>query len=225
MSKGRLKWDQVGERKYQTGVSKGVLYPLANGVYGAGVPWNGLTGVTESPSGAEATALYADNIKYLSLMSTEEFGGTIEAFMYPDEFGVCNGEQELAAGIVVTQQTRKPFGFSYQTILGNDTDGDDHGYIIHLVYNSMVQPSEKAYATKNDSPEGMTLSWTFTSTPVDIEAKNSDGKAFKPTAHLEIDSTKCTPEQLAKIEDLIYGSADKEATLPTPDEIIELLKN
>lgn len=220
----RLKWDQAGQKEYQTGVDRGVLYPYAAGKYTNGIAWNGLTGVTESPSGAEATALYADNIKYISLTSAEEFGGTIESYMYPDEFKACNGETELAAGITVSQQNRTPFGLAYRTILGNDIDGDEHGYIIHLVYEARVTPSEKAFATKNDSPEAITFSWEFTTTPVDIATKIA-GKELKPTAHLEIDSTKVSPKALAAIEDALYGSTTAEAKLLTPDEIIEIINN
>lgn len=222
MATGRIKWDQTGEREYQTGVSKGVLYLLSEGKYQAGEAWSGLTGVTESPSGAEATALYADNIKYLSLTSAEEFGATIEAYTYPAGFGKCNGEVELAAGISVGQQNRSMFGFSYQTILGNDTDHDDHGYIIHLIYNATAAPSEKAYATKNDSPEGVTMSWEISTTPIEIDTQ-VEGKKLKPTAHLEINSTKVDADILAKIEDLLYGSETTEAKLPTPDEILALI--
>lgn len=218
----RLKWDQTGTKEYQTGVDKGVLYPYSAGKYGTGVAWNGLTGVTESPSGAEASALYADNIKYLSLMSAEEFGGSIEAYMYPDEFKACNGETEIATGITVSQQNRSPFGLAYRTILGNDTELDDHGYIIHLVYEARVTPSEKAFATKNDSPEAITFSWEFTTTPINIATKIG-GKELKPTAHLEIDSTKTPAKALEAIEEALYGSDSTEPKLLTPDEIIEII--
>lgn len=210
-----LKWDQIGERVYETGVSKGVLYPLSNaGKYDKGYAWNGLTGVTESPSGAEATPLYANNQKYLNLMSAEEFGATIEAYTYPDEFAECNGEKALADGVTVGQQARKTFGMSYQTKVGNDTD-PDAGYKIHLVYGALAKPSEKAFATVNDSPEAITFSWEVSTTPVAV-------KGMKPTATLVIDSTKVDAAKLAKLEAKLYGSADGEACLPTPDEVADI---
>lgn len=217
---GRLVWDKTGERYYETGVEKGVLYPVTGGAYGAGVVWNGLTGVTESPSGAEATALYADNIKYLNLMSAEEFGATIEAYTYPDEFAECDGSASIATGVNIGQQTRKTFGLSYVTRKGNDVDGTDKGYIIHLIYGCMASPSEKAYATINDSPEAITFSWEVTTTPVNVSG-------FKPTASLTIDSTKVDAEKLKAFEDILYGkdatqepsAAGVVARLPLPDEI------
>lgn len=212
----KLVWDQTGDRLYETGVKKGVLYPMESGAYPKGVAWNGLTAVTESPSGAEATALYADDIKYLNLYSAEEFGGTIEAYTYPVEFGACNGEASLAEGVVIGQQSRKAFGLSYVTTVGNDTDGTDFGYKIHIVYGAMASPSEKAYATINDSPEAITFSWEFTTTPVAVEG-------HKPTASVVVDSTKVAPEKLAALEAMLYGSESEEAKLPTPDEIITLL--
>ena len=212
----KLVWDQSGDRLYETGVKKGVLYPMESGAYPKGVAWNGLTAVTESPSGAEATALYADDIKYLNLYSAEEFGGTIEAYTYPVEFGACNGEASLATGVVIGQQSRKAFGLSYVTTVGNDTDGTDFGYKIHIVYGAMASPSEKAYATINDSPEAITFSWEFTTTPVAVEG-------FKPTASVVVDSTKVAPEKLAALEALLYGTESEEAKLPLPDEIITLL--
>lgn len=213
----KLIWDKTGERFYETGVKQGVLYPLDDkGEYSKGVAWNGLTAVTESPSGAEATALYADDIKYLNLMSAEEFGCTIEAYTYPDEFGACNGEAELVPGVKIGQQKRKQFGFSYRTALGNDVDGSDYGYKIHVVYGALAAPSEKAYATINDSPEAITFSWEVTTTPVSVAN-------FKPTAHLEFDSTKLDAEKLAAIEAVLYGSESEEARLPLPDEIAELI--
>lgn len=214
-----LKWDQVGERTYETGTKKGVVYLQGEtSAYDKAVAWNGLTAVSESPSGAEATALYADDIKYLNLMSAEEFGCTIEAYTYPDEFGACDGSAELVtgSGVRIGQQKRKPFGFSYVTTVGNDVDGTDYGYKIHLVYNCLAAPSERAYATINDSPEAITFSWEVTTTPVEVTG-------FKPTAHLEIDSTKCTPENLAALEKILYGDETTEAKLPMPDEIIELI--
>ena len=225
----KLKWDQSGERLYETGVSNGVLYPLTNGAYPEGVAWNGLTAVNENPSGAEATPLYADNIKYLNLMSAEEFGATIEAYMYPDEFGECNGEAELANGVSIGQQTRKLFGMSYQTKIGSDQN-NDLGYKIHLIYGALAAPSEKAYATVNDSPEAITFSWEISPTPVEV-------KGFKPTASLVIDSTKVDATNLGKLEDILYGcdaqEADSEhgipakeakvARLPLPDEVLDII--
>ena len=213
----KLIWDKTGERLYETGVKNGVLYTVdGEGKYSKGVPWNGLTAVTESPSGAEATALYADDIKYLNLMSAEEFGCTIEAYTYPVEFEACNGEAELAPGVKIGQQKRATFGFSYRTAIGNDVDGSDYGYKIHIVYGCLASPSEKAYATINDSPEAITFSWEVTTTPVSVEG-------FKPTAHLEIDSTKIDAEKLALLEAKLYGSETEEATLPLPSEIAELI--
>ena len=213
----KLIWDKTGERLYETGVNKGVLYPIsADGTYPAGVAWNGLTAVTESPSGAEATPLYADNIKYLNLMSAEEFGATIEAYTYPDEFAACNGEAELVAGIGIGQQTRKTFGMSYQTRIGNDVDGTDHGYKIHIIYGALASPSEKSYATINDSPEAITFSWEVTTTPV-------EATGFKPTATLVIDSTKVAAEKMTAIETILYGSESEEARLPLPDEIVTIV--
>lgn len=213
----KLVWDQTGERFYETGVKQGVLYPQEAGAYPKGVAWNGLTAVTETPSGAEATALYADDIKYLNLYSAEEFGGTIEAYTYPDEFSACNGEAELVPGIKIGQQARKAFGMSYRTALGNDTDGVEHGYKLHLVYGAMAAPSEKGYATINDSPEAITFSWEFTTTPVAVEG-------FAPTATIVIDSTKVDAAKLAALEAVLYGSESEEARLPLPDEVAELMK-
>lgn len=210
----KLVWDKTGERKYETGVSKGVLYKQSNGTYPKGVAWNGLTAVNESPSGAEATPLYADNIKYLNLMSAEEFGATIEAYMYPDEFAECNGEKDLVDGVSIGQQKRTPFGLSYQTKIGSDTD-NDLGYKIHLIYGALAAPSEKAYATVNDSPEAITFSWEVSTTPVEVSGA-------KPTASLTIDSTKVTPEKLAAFEKILYGDGDTEARLPLPDEVATL---
>lgn len=212
----KLEWDKDGERLYQTGVDKGVLYVQEAGAYPKGVAWSGLTGVTESPSGAEATPLYADNIKYLNLMSAEELGLTIEAYMYPDEFAACNGEVSVAAGVTVGQQNRKTFGFCYRTILGNDTESNDHGYKIHLVYGCLASPSEVAYATVNDSPEAITLSWEVTTTPVKVPG-------LKPTASITIDSTKVNADKLAALEAILYGSDDVEARLPLPEELITLI--
>ena len=213
----KLVWDQTGERLYETGVKNGVLYVQEAGAYPKGVAWNGLTAVTESPSGAEATALYADDIKYLNLISNEELGATIEAYMYPDEFKVCNGEAELAEGVVIGQQTRKAFGLCYRTTLGNDVDGNDYGYKLHIIYGCMAAPSEKAYATINDSPEAITFSWEVTTTPVNVTGG-------KPTASITIDSTKVDAEKLAALEAKLYGSESEEATLPLPDEIATMFK-
>lgn len=213
----KLAWDATGERQYETGTKKGVLYVMnESGVYDKGVAWNGLTAVTESPSGAEATALYADDIKYLNLISAEDFAATIEAYMSPKEFDECDGEKEIAPGITIGQQKRKTFGFSYQTIIGNDTDLNDHGYKIHLIYGAMASPSERAYTSVNDSPEAMTLSWEITTTPVNV-------KGAKPTAHLEIDSTKVTADKLKSLEDVLYGTESEEPRLPLPDEIVTLV--
>ena len=213
----KLVWDQAGERLYETGVKNGVLYPLVEGKYPKGVAWNGLTAVTESPSGAEATALYADDIKYLSLTSAEEFGATIEAYTYPDEFAACDGSAELAPGVTIGQQKRATFGMCYRTIVGNDIDGNDHGYKIHIIYGALAAPSEKGYATVNDSPEAITFSWEITTTPVKV-------KDFKPTAYLVIDSTKVDAEKLTALEAILYGSESVEPRLPLPDEIAELVK-
>lgn len=211
-----IKWDEIGKRLYETGISKGVLYPMADGKYGNGVAWDGLSSFSNSPSGAEESKIYADNMKYLSLYSAEEFGATIEAYTYPDEFAACDGTAELAKGVIIGQQTRKPFGFSYQSLIGNDTDGTKHGYKIHLIYNAMAQPSERQYQTVNDSPEAITMSWTLTTTPVSVPGHD-------PVSHLEIDSTKIDEAKLKKIEDLLYGTESTEPTLPTPEELIALL--
>lgn len=211
----KLVWDKSGERFYETGVNKGVLYPLSAGAYTKGVAWNGLTAVTESPSGAEATPLYADNIKYLNLMSAEEFGATIEAYTYPDEFAECNGEAEIATGVSIGQQTRKTFGMAYQTKIGNDVDAD-LGYKIHIIYGALAAPSEKAYATVNDSPEAITFSWEVTTTPVEVAG-------MKPTAYVVIDSTKADKSKLEALEAILYGSESEEARLPLPDEITQLM--
>lgn len=215
----RLTWDNTSERLYETGVKQGVLYPIqADGKYSKGVAWNGLTAVTESPSGAEATALYADDIKYLNLMSNEEFGATVEAYTYPDEFAECDGSSALATGVMIGQQKRKTFGLCYRTTLGNDVDGNDYGYKLHLIYGCLAAPSEKAYATINDSPEAITFSWEISTTPVNVEG-------FKPTSCITIDSTKANTTKLAALEDILYGKNDDETTarLPLPDEIATLM--
>lgn len=212
----KLVWDQTGERIYETGVKNGVLYVFDQGAYTKGVAWNGLTAVTESPSGAEASALYADDIKYLNLMSNEEFGATIEAYTYPDEFAQCDGSAALADGVMIGQQKRKQFGLCYRTTVGNDTDGNDYGYKIHIIYGALAAPSEKGYATINDSPEAITFSWEVTTTPVTVEG-------FKPTACVTIDSTKCDEAKLAALEAKLYGTESEEATLPLPDEIATMM--
>ena len=213
----KLVWDETGKRFYETGVKQGVLYVQEGGKYEKGVAWNGLTAVTESPSGAEATPLYADDIKYLNLMSAEEFGATIEAYTYPDEFAACDGSAELAPGVTVGQQARKTFGLCYRTTLGNDTDNNKYGYKLHLIYGAMAAPSEKAYATINDSPEAITFSWEVTTTPVSVEG-------FEPTACITIDSTKVDKDKLAALEAELYGTESKEARLPLPNEILEMVK-
>ena len=214
----KLVWDKTGERFYETGVKNGVLYPQAEGgTYPKGVPWNGLTAVTESPSGAEATPLYADDIKYLNLMSAEEFGATIEAYTYPDEFAECDGSASLAKGVSIGQQKRKTFGLAYKTVLGNDVDNNDYGYKLHIIYGATASPSEKAYATINDSPEAITFSWEVTTTPVNVTG-------FKPTSSIVIDSTKANPEKLAALEAKLFGDDSNEAMLPLPDEIATLMK-
>ena len=212
----KIVWDQTGERLYETGVNHGVLYIPTSGAYSKGVAWNGLTAVTESPSGAEATALYADDIKYLNLMSTEEFACTIEAYTYPDEFAECDGSASLVAGVNIGQQPRKTFGLCYRTTIGNDTESNAHGYKLHMVYGCLAAPSEKAYATINDSPEAITFSWEVSTTPVNVTG-------HKPTALLTIDSTKADPTKLAALEDILYGKDQVEPRLPLPDEIATLM--
>lgn len=210
-----LAWDQVGERLYETGVDHGVLYiPDETGVYALGVAWNGLTTVTESPSGAESNKQFADNIAYLNLLSAEEFGGTIEAFTYPDEFGQCDGTVQPEPGVALGQQGRKSFGLCYRTMVGNDVEGTEHGYKLHLLYGALASPSEKAYATINDSPEAISFSWEISCTPAPVTG-------LKPTALIVVDSTVVDGAALAELEDLLYG-ATAAAKLPTPDEVIAL---
>lgn len=222
---GRIVWDKTGERFFETGVDHAVLYPIqTGGLYNKGVAWNGISSISESPSGAEASAIYADNIKYLNLVSAEEFGCSIEAYTYPDEWGECDGSATPTPGVVIGQQNRKMFGLSYRTKIGNDVDGSDHGYKLHLVYGGQASPSERAYSTINDSPEAIAFSWEVTTTPVAVSG-------YKPTACLTIDSTKVDAEKLAALEDILYGQdAGAEGTpaavdprLPLPDEVIELL--
>ena len=215
----KIEWDKTGERLYETGVKNGVLYVQEGGLYKTGVAWNGLTAVTESPSGAEATPLYADDIKYLNLLSTEEFGATIEAYTYPDEFAACDGSAALVDGVMIGQQARKTFGLCYRTTIGNDTNGNDYGYKLHIIYGALAAPSEKAYATINDSPEAITFSWEVTTTPVNVTGA-------KPTASITIDSTKADPTKLAALEDVLYGKDGEpgnEPRLPLPDEIKTLM--
>ena len=223
----KLVWDKTGEHYYETGVKNGVLYPMsASGTYPKGVAWNGLTAITESPSGAEATALYADDIKYLNLMSNEEFGATVEAYTYPDEFAECDGSASLTEGVYIGQQARKTFGLCYRTTLGNDAKGNDYGYKLHIIYGAMASPSEKAYSTINDSPDAITFSWELSTTPVAVAN-------FKPTASLTIDSTKVDSAKLAKLEEILYGKDGTgednsvgavDPRLPLPDEIANLMK-
>ena len=215
-------WDKSGERTYETGVDHGVLYPYnkETNAYDNGVAWNGLTAVTESPSGAEASAQYADNTKYLNLVSAEEFSATIEAFIYPDEFGECDGTVEVAPGVKIGQQNRKTFGLAYRTVVGNDIDSNDHGYKLHLVYGALAAPSEKAYTTINDSPEAISFSWEVSTTPVNVSG-------FKPTSIITIDSTKVDKTKLQALEKVLYGSDEKTGTnprLPMPDEVVNMLK-
>lgn len=216
----KIVWDTTGQRKFETGVSRGVLYPLnAENLYTPGVPWNGLTGVTESPSGAELTDLWADGIKYASLRAAETFGGTIEAYTYPDEFAECDGSAEPVDGMYLGQQKRKSFGFCYRSEIGNDVDGleNEKSYKLHLIYNATVNPSEKAYTTVNDSPDAITMSWEVNTTPVAVTG-------YKPTSCITIDSNKVKPENLTSLEEILYGGETVEPRLPLPDEVIEILK-
>lgn len=218
----RLEWDKTGERLYETGTDRGVLYVASNGTYPTGVAWNGLTGVDENPSGAEANAQYADNIKYLELRSAEDFGATVTAYTYPDEFEQCDGSAEPTTGMYIGQQARKTFGMSYRTKIGNDTDGDEHGYYIHLIYGATASPSQRSYKTINDSPEPIEFSWEVTTTPVNIAG-------YKPVAHVRINSTKADEEKLAVLESVLYGSngegnaEGRTASLPLPDAVKTIL--
>lgn len=224
MAKAKIVWDKTGEKIYETGVKNGVLYPQVNGAYPEGVAWNGLTAVTESPSGAEATPLYADDIKYLNLYSAEEFGATIECYTYPKEFEKCDGSAEIATGVSIGQQTRQAFGMSYKTTVGNDTEGAKYGYKLHLIYGATASPSEKAYATISDSPEAITFSYEVTTTPVNVSG-------FNPTASIVIDSTKVPADKLKELEEILYGKdptsegADDGVAprLPLPDEIVSIV--
>lgn len=218
-----LVWDTIGEHFYETGVDHAVLYPInTSGTYPKGVAWNGITAINESPSGAESNPQYADNIKYLDLTSAEEFGGTIEAYTYPTEFGECDGSAEVKTGVILGQQARKMFGLSYRTKIGNDTEGQDHAYKLHLIYGAKVSPSDRGYNTVNDSPEAITFSWEFTTTPVQVATKGSDGKAYRPVSSITIDSRTADPTKLAELEKKLYGDVSGEATLPSPDEVITM---
>ena len=215
----KIKWDETGEKIYETGVKYGVLYlPNETGQYVKGVAWNGLTAVTESPSGAESTPLYADDIKYVELQSAEDFGATLECYTYPDEFAECDGSAEVAPGVIIGQQNRKTFGLCYRTTLGNDVKGNEYGYKLHLIYGAKASPSEKSYSTINDSPEAITFSYEITTTPVNVTG-------YKPTACLTINSTKVEAGKMQQLEALLYGAESAEAKLPLPDEVINLLKN
>lgn len=214
----KIVWDDSGERLYETGTRRGVLYPKTDlGVYDKGVAWNGLTAVTESPSGAEETALYADDVKYLSLYSAEEFGFTVEAYTYPDEWAICDGSLEVAAGVNVSQQVRRGFGMCYRTVLGNDQQGENYGYKLHLIYNAMASPSDRSYATINDSPDAITFSWECKTTPVSFDVDK------KPTALITIDSTKADADKLTALENALYGTISTEPRLPSPSEVIAMM--
>ena len=224
MSKNKIVWDKTSERFYETGVKNVVLYTQTAGVYNDGCAWNGVTAITESPSGAESTALYADDIKYLNLISNEEFGATIEAYTYPEEFEKCDGTADLVSGVSIGQQKRETFGLSYRTVLGNDTDGNDYGYKLHLIYGCKASPSERAYSTISDSPEANTFSWELSTTPVSVSG-------FKPTSCITIDSTKCDKTKLTELETILYGKDPTQASgndgvaprLPLPDEVKTLM--
>lgn len=215
----KLKWDQIGEKKYKTGVDHGVLYPQKNGEYPKGVAWNGLTAVNKNPSGAEDNKLYADNMQYLNLKSAESLGLTINCYMYPDEWAGCNGDAEMVPGVYLGQQRRNTFGFSYRNKLGNDTEGEDYGFEINLVYGCSASPSEQNNETINDSPNASEFSYEVSTTPVNVSGVGPDGKPYKPSACITIDSTKVSKEKLAELEKILYGSEDTEARLPLPDEI------
>lgn len=233
----RIKWDQTGDKIYELGCDHGVLYrhdlttPKDPKLYAKAIPWNGLTSVDESPEGGDANDHWADNIKYASIVSVEVFGGTINAYTYPDEFMECDGSLALADGVFITGQPRQAFGFSYRTKIGNDTEGLNYGYKLHLVYGAMATPSDKTRETINDSPDPTEFSWDFTTTPVDVATPKPGGGSYEPTSHLIFDSTKMDPEKLKALEDILYGtdSGDEaegatEGRLPMPDEIIKLLQ-
>lgn len=222
---GPITWDDTAKRFYETGTSHGVMFLQdADGKYSTGVAWNGLSKVTESPDGAEDTPIYADDIKYLSLTSAENEKGTIEAYTYPDEFAKADGSATPVPGVTVGQQTRRPFGMSWRTIKGNDTEGNDYGYKLHILWNAKVQPSERGYESVNDSPSAITFSWAYTTTPVAVTAKDADGKQLKPTSVMTLDSNVVGAEGMKAVEDLLYGTAEKESALPTIDEVINAVK-
>lgn len=212
----KLVWDAVGERLYETGTKHGVLYPQVGNAYPKGYVWNGLTAVTESPDGGDATAIYADDIKYLNIRAVEDYGATIEAYTYPDEFADCDGSRVVATGVTIGQQPRKPFGFSWTTTIGNDTQYDEYGEKLHLVWGATASPSEKSYQTINDSPEAITFSWEIDTVPVDVPG-------YKPTSHMEIDTTKISAEALTALKDVLYGTNSTDARLPLPDEVIDII--
>lgn len=212
-----IKWDEVGTRTYETGVDHGVLYPQKGGKYVDGVAWNGLISVSENPSGAEDNALYADNMKYLNIKSAEELGLTIECYTYPDEWEKCDGTAELVKGVKLGQQSRNTFGFSYRTKIGNDTEGEDHGYKIHMIYSCSASPSERSYQTVNDSPEAITFSYDVTTTPIPMNG-------YKPVASITVDSTSIDPEALTKLEKVLYGTEEEEPRLPMPDELLGIFE-
>ena len=215
----KLVWDKVGERYYETGTKNGVLYPQASdGSYPLGVAWSGLTGVTESPSGGDPNDIYADDMKYLSLRGAEDCGGTVTCYSYPDEWEECDGSAEPVSGVTIGQQVRKPFGMVFKSVKGNDTAKDDYGYKLHLIYNATASPSERAYATINDSPEAIEFSYEFTTTPIAISG-------YKPIARLTVDSTKCDPDKLAALEDVLFGTSSTDPRLPLPDEVVDILRN
>lgn len=221
----RIQWDQIGQKTFETGVDHGVLYPQKNGAYPKGVAWNGLVSITESPSGAEDTPLYADNIKYLNLKSAEEFGATIECYTYPDEWNACNGSAPLVDGVMLGQQRRNTFGLCYRTKLGNDTEGEDYGYKLHLIYAASASPSEISYSTTSDSPEANTFSYEITTTPIPIEGTDADGNAYKPVASVTIDSTKVNKEKLTALETILYGAEGESGAdprLPLPSELVTI---